>query len=194
MNFAIFVEYPWIYVDIRSFAHAHGYFDHGARNLTGLGRQAILILDVIFLIYVKANVTEAWSFLLKTGSVALTTHLYLGAQAILTYVKKTILFPIKRAQTSIKIFLQNTLVGVTAIKSTQTGVGSFTSFTTQSHYPVTPSCSYTRAERHYFHHIHIDQARHSVLMIVAISLFPAQLSPTLMLSLVWLLPYWTPCF
>ena len=29
---------------------------------------------------------------------------------------------------------------------------------------------------------------------VAISLFPAQLSPTLMLSLVLLLPYWTPCF
>ena len=71
MDFTIFVEYPWIYVDIRSFAHAHGYpliMEVRVREASNSCSRCEL------LIYVKANIAEAWSFLLETGSVALTTH------------------------------------------------------------------------------------------------------------------------
>ena len=88
-------------MDIRSFAHAHGYplvMEVWVREATNSHFRCQLF------IYVKANVAEAWSFLLETGSVGITTHLYNNiypdAQALLTYVNP--LFPIKRAQTSIK--------------------------------------------------------------------------------------------
>ena len=64
---------------------------------------------------------------------------YQDTQALLTYVKNTILFPIKRAQTSIKsvnMFTKHSGRCQCPKKSTQTRVGSFT---TQSHYPVTPT-------------------------------------------------------
>ena len=72
------------YVDIRSFAHALGY-----PLITEVQVEASNSPSRCELfIYVTANVAEAWSFLLETGSEALTTHLYNytypDAQAILT--------------------------------------------------------------------------------------------------------------
>ena len=77
---------PWIspslfsireYTIVRARARLPLIMEHAWNVHVRVGRQAIIILDVNFLsTYVKANVAEAWSYILETGSVAFTTHLY----------------------------------------------------------------------------------------------------------------------
>ena len=80
MDFAIFVEYPWIYDRIYDRLRTRTSYplimepmplEVRVRQASNSHSRCELF------IYVKADVAEAWSFLLETGSVALTTHLYI---------------------------------------------------------------------------------------------------------------------